>query len=398
MGFTKPDRVVRFGGTAGAPAANFAEPAAGKKDVGWVLDDEPPGSFWNWLTYKSYQWFRWFNERMFDGVSAADFTIRAPTPAATSDVGGDLILEGGIAGTDADKAGGDATLSGGDATGDQASTVIVKAATAGAAGVGARAAENYLTADGSVGDVGRVSTVKPFVGTSPAGSAEPGVAAIAVGTGYGLSGIADTNSPVRASLHLGPQDADPSSPANGDVYPNSATDQFNHYSAVLGRFQAMDSIVEATKADSATVTEPDALTAFSQTYTVPANTLRAGSVIKIMAWGAFNRVAAVSFELQILYGTYHFGVPRTAPGAPGQWMIEGTAIFRTIGGAGTFEGRQHMETTEGSPPTNPLFSMSDTTRAGVDTTVNNDISIKVKMGTGGATDTAFMKGFIVDIQ
>lgn len=75
-------------------------------------------------------------------------TVRALDPTATSDDGKNIFFAGGPSGSDADKDGGDVVLSGGDATGTGSSLVSLRAATRGAAGTGARVAEQYITADG----------------------------------------------------------------------------------------------------------------------------------------------------------------------------------------------------------------------------------------------------------
>lgn len=49
-----------------------------------------------------------------------------------------------------------------------------------------------------------------------------GVLAEATGTGYGLVALADTTSPARAAMRLTPQDADPTTPLQGDLLFNSA--------------------------------------------------------------------------------------------------------------------------------------------------------------------------------
>lgn len=46
---------------------------------------------------------------------------------------------------------------------------------------------------------------------------------------YAVVASADTSSPVKAALRLVPQDTAPSSPGEGDIYANSATDTLNYY-------------------------------------------------------------------------------------------------------------------------------------------------------------------------
>lgn len=110
MAETKPTKVARWATDGGTTV----EPAAGEKNTGWAIVNKPPARFMNWLHNVAYQWFNWFNERMFDGGSSKDFEIR----------GVDIV-----AGTDVD--GGDLELGGGSSTGDGGSEVNFKVAKAG---------------------------------------------------------------------------------------------------------------------------------------------------------------------------------------------------------------------------------------------------------------------------
>ena len=78
--------------------SNRTEPAAGEKVSGWVIDDQPPSSYFNWLQYYTYAWIDWLNERMYKGSVEHDLTINALSPDA-SGAGGDLILDAGDANT-----------------------------------------------------------------------------------------------------------------------------------------------------------------------------------------------------------------------------------------------------------------------------------------------------------
>lgn len=106
----KPAKVPRWNDGL----ANQTEPTEGKKDLGWVLDEEPPSSFFNFLQHFTGLWFKWFNQRFFDGGTAFD-----------------LEIQGVDADPGVDQDGGDLTLSGGDATGNVGSQLLLKIAIAG---------------------------------------------------------------------------------------------------------------------------------------------------------------------------------------------------------------------------------------------------------------------------
>lgn len=101
------------------------------------------------------------------------------------------------------------------------------------------------------------------------------------GTGYGVYAEADATSPVRAALHLVPQDTTPSTPLKGDVWANSVT----------GKLSTHDGTTEQrsiNQAHAITVSETRAFgvgwTSFTTSQaTFGANTLRVGQTIRARA-------------------------------------------------------------------------------------------------------------------
>jgi len=64
---TKPDKLPRWADISG----DIVEPNSGKKDTGWVDDEEPANEFFNWLQYYNYLWAQYLNDGDLDG----DITI-----------------------------------------------------------------------------------------------------------------------------------------------------------------------------------------------------------------------------------------------------------------------------------------------------------------------------------
>lgn len=60
---TKPTSVPRWADTS----SNITEPSSGEKDAGWGVGDPHPSSWENWKANLIGKWFKWFNERFFDG-------------------------------------------------------------------------------------------------------------------------------------------------------------------------------------------------------------------------------------------------------------------------------------------------------------------------------------------
>jgi hypothetical protein len=360
--FAKPTKVARFGGTSAAETGNSAEPAAGKKDVGWVLDDEPPSSTLNWLHYRTYKWFRWFFERMFDLGGGVGFKLAAPVVDTAADDGGDLELYGADSGANADKDGGDVLIAGGDATGAGSSNVTLQVATRGAAGVGARVKENYLRC---IGDTlagastrGIIQIDKTVFIDTPAASDGSGLEInTSTGTGHTLVLAADISSPANSALSILPQDADPTTTGNGDVYVNSDSDQLNHYSASLGRFQAVDTLVHVTQG---IVVEADVgaaeATFTGATFTVPVGTLRVGSIIKTRAWGLYDAAAADAWQVNMRFGSGALGGRNIVARHTGDvavadqyWMLESEILVKVAAVAGTITYRGEGKSSRGTP-------------------------------------------------
>jgi len=87
-----------------------------------------------------------------------------------------------------------------------------------------------------------------------------------------------------------------------------------------------------SSAINATVTE----TAFDKSYTIPANILAVGNIIRIRASGIFTAAGAASINLRVRIGAnvvlLHAQAVSTQTNAP--WVIEGSAVVRSIGAAG----------------------------------------------------------------
>lgn len=78
---TKPTVLPRWADVSG----DIVEPTSGKKDVGWVPDEEPPAQYMNWLQYYTYLWTEYLSDGVFGGNS---------TFLNNLDVNGDLTVIG----------------------------------------------------------------------------------------------------------------------------------------------------------------------------------------------------------------------------------------------------------------------------------------------------------------
>jgi hypothetical protein len=404
--FVKPVRVARFGGTSAAETANSTEPASGEKDTGWLVDDEPPSSYFNWLHYRAYKWFRWLNERMFDVTGGTGLKIATPVVDTAADDGGELQLAGADSGANADRSGGDVVITGGDATGTGSSDVTIKAATRGAAGVGARAKEDYIKCDGDVlsGPTtrGRVIISKPTIisGLGDANGLEVGSV-----DGHSLSLTGDVTDPISSLLAITPQAPDPTGVANGDVYVNSASDQIAHRGA--NRWQNLDTIVKTlsgivTIQDTVGATEANFTGAF---HPIPADTLRAGTVIKVRAWGEFVAAASDAWAVRIRLDNtsvgllsrnvtaLHFGENANASQ---KWILEAEILIKSIGVSGDahWKGEGHSNRSTFATPIQTYEIGED---LGLDTESEITVSATYDFATGSQGNDLDLYGFVVEV-
>jgi len=77
--YTKPTKIPRW-----ADTGTIVEPAEAKKDSGWVTTEKPPASYFNWLENLSGQWFKWLDERLFDGATKDELFLRYPGNGTTA--------------------------------------------------------------------------------------------------------------------------------------------------------------------------------------------------------------------------------------------------------------------------------------------------------------------------
>ena len=76
--YTKPTAIPRW-----ADTGTRVEPAAGKKDIGWIFEEPPPYGWENWLQGVTGDWLKWVDER-FDDADAGD-SLMIVSPGAGTD-------------------------------------------------------------------------------------------------------------------------------------------------------------------------------------------------------------------------------------------------------------------------------------------------------------------------
>lgn len=78
--FSKPATTPRWADD-GTPL-QIVVPPSGKQDLGWVFEEEPPFSYFNWHQNLTGEWMKWIGERLDDGVDENTLIIRNPDNAS----------------------------------------------------------------------------------------------------------------------------------------------------------------------------------------------------------------------------------------------------------------------------------------------------------------------------
>ncbi len=278
MAETKPTKTPRW-----ADTGTRVEPLEAKKDLGWIFEEEPPFSAFNWLQGIAGDWMKWFDERFFDGSTEDELLIKEPGTGTDvmkfaaagiqafktfirSGAGNGINATGGtssgagLSGTggtpDGPGSRGTGTGSGAGVEGTGGSSGKGVIGTAG----GGNADGGSFTGSGSGDGVDGSGGDSSGAGVRGTGGATNGTGVVGVGglpngtgvhgegdgggsgvrgtvagghTGYAVEAIGDSTSPVRSSLHVGPQDADPSTPDKGNLYCNSVSGLFSSRMASL---------------------------------------------------------------------------------------------------------------------------------------------------------------------
>jgi hypothetical protein len=146
--------------------------------------------------------------------------------------------------------------------------------------------------------------------------------------GYGVVAESDTTSPNRSAFRMVPQDTEPSTPLAGDVFPLTATGKIRNYNGQEWERQVPQNhaiVADETETDADPVT-PDFFTA-SQ-YTIPANTLKAGTTLRIRGSGTMS--GSVNAGLRVQIGTSANVGFTLAPLVAGKFQFDITWTIRSI--------------------------------------------------------------------
>lgn len=417
---TKPTKTANWN----TGLANQTEPSGAKKILGWELDEPPASSFFNWLAFITSTWFVWIFDRTTETGGGANLEVHPPAADTSADSGGALVVRGGNAGGDAATTGGSATLQGGDAasgtqaagaivsggdstgsdviagtvnvqsgqsTGNAAGTIQMRVAEGDSVGATPNVPSIYATFDGPNR---KVSIVRSVEVTAESGSALDALTGDASGgDGHGVVATADSVSvpPNKAALLVTPQTTFPTTrvkgglqvhATSGKVIGDDGTDENRYVPQMFAQI-----------VDSNTIANTTTETVFDQSFTIPANTLRVGSTIRLRAYGGAGRTGSPTLDIKVRLdsaaGTL-IGFSSVTLGGDGSWVIDFTGTIRSTGPGGVIQTGMNTG----------VRTLLDTDERGAayPTDASHAIVVTAKWGTASASNAIQMRGYVLDVN
>jgi hypothetical protein len=158
--------------------------------------------------------------------------------------------------------------------------------------------------------------------------------------------------------------------------------------------------------DSTAINNTAAITFFDKTYTLPASTLRAGSVLRVHAAGIHSTTGTPTIDFYIRIGgstNYICQVMQMTCGngiSNLPWIAQGEIIARSVGNPGTLMQGYGWASivTAGTPTTSVKNNNIDMTALSINTTANQTVDVGIKWSSGSLSNTATMQTFYVEID
>lgn len=140
--------------------------------------------------------------------------------------------------------------------------------------------------------------------------------------------------------------------------------------------------------------------AFTSTYTLIANTLTVGTVIRINLKGIYGtNIVAPNITGKIKFGATTMlttgAITSIAGVTNGGWTGYAEFIVTTIGAAGTVESQGFLEFSTAAT-TALTVNLSNTAAVALDTTIDNIITVTVNWSTSNAANTISLRTITVD--
>lgn len=189
--------------------------------------------------------------------------------------------------------------------------------------------------------------------------------------------------------------ADPASPTDGDIWYHTTRE--NHsIKSMMGVGGLVNSVNVAT-ADSSAIASTTTETVFSGGFSIPANSLSIGTVIRSEWSGIYSTTGSPTLNFRIRYGTtggvavVTFGaITGGTSVANFSWRVMFTGIIRTIGASGTLAGNALIFLNNGATETvtGAVVTKTINTTVTIDTTATTVLNLSLQWSASSASNTA----------
>lgn len=163
--------------------------------------------------------------------------------------------------------------------------------------------------------------------------------------------------------------------------------------------QRGSALLSSAVADSTAISNTASETAFSLTYTIPANTLQVGDVLHIVAAGSCVTNSTDTLVIKLYIGTQEVIATGTIDAATGDgFEIDCFVTIRTIGTAGTYvaAGMTAIETPSAAAGAADIPSFDYLGSTAINTTTTNAISVKATFNAASTSSTTTLQQLIVE--
>lgn len=149
-----------------------------------------------------------------------------------------------------------------------------------------------------------------------------------------------------------------------------------------------------------TIANTTAETAFTSTYTIPANTLAVGDIIRIKLMGVYStNVIAPTIIGKIKFGATTVSdtgsVSAVAGVTNGGWFGDGIYVVQAIGASGSLESQAYLEL-QSAATTGLSVNIPNIAPITIDTTTDLAVTITVQWGTASASNTITLREFVLE--
>ena|SRR5439155_3995070 len=163
-------------------------------------------------------------------------------------------------------------------------------------------------------------------------------------------------------------------------------------------------VLSNTVADSSAIANTLTETAFSQSFTVAANTLDIGRVLHVVAMGKYSTTATPTLKFTLRWGgvntnplLFSSGAMVTASGAANLgWTVDVYVTVRTVGASGTAVGGGFALVAGAASTAGVVGTDSTASTTTIDTTAATALTLFATWGAASASNTLLMEQFIVE--